>query len=130
MNDAFVLPALFVTGIILGWWFKQKASPLVRKRVRIGTLLMIAVPVALLMFASVVQSDTLGWIAGFSLMAICAVGMPVGLGFFLGAALTGSSRTVNASPVNKAVKKPLPPLSKDQRGVLIAMRLSASDLRS
>lgn len=108
MNDALALPALFVTGIILGWWFKRQMSPLVLKRVLMTALLMVAVPVALLMCASVLQSDTLGWIAGFSLMAILAVGFPLGLGFLLGAVLAGRSRDDGPSVTGHAAKVKAP----------------------
>lgn len=118
MNDALVLPAFFVFGIFLGWWFKK----LMTWRVLIiAAVLLIAVPIGLIFLAGVVQSDTLGWIGGLSLMFILALGMPVGSGFILGALLAGPSAKKDSPPVARPAKKPLPPLSKDQRGVLMAM---------
>ncbi len=120
MNDTLVLPAFFVFGIFLGWWFKK----LMPWRVLIiAAVLLIAVPIGLIFLAGLVQSDTLGWIGGLSMIFVFALGLPLILGFLLGAVLAGPSLKADVPKIQKPDKKPLLALSPDQLGGLILVAI-------
>src|SRR6185295_15171932 len=83
MNDTLALIAVLAVGAASGWWLEGR-TPATRKLVFRITLIVLGVPLALLLFASVVGSNTLGAIGGFSLMALVALAVPLGLGVLLG----------------------------------------------
>ena len=130
MNDTLALIAVVVTGVVLGWWLEER-TPATRKRVFKATGILLGVPAVLIVLASVVQSDTLGWIGGLSLMALLALAVPLGLGVLFGKFL-GRSRSRDHEYAAGAQPAPSPPVAKpspvqarpvisaQHRGVLIA----------
>ena len=132
MNDTFALIATVAMGVALGWWFEGRTRATRKLVIKIiGVVL--GVPLLLLLFASVVGSNTLGAIGGFSLMALMALAVPLGLGVLLGK-LFGHSRTRDAAseqpapsrpmsnpPAQPLVQRPAPALSAQRRLVLLIM---------
>ena len=130
MNDTLALVAVLVIGAVLGWWLEGRA-PATRKRVFKATGIVLGVPAVLIVLASVVQSDTLGWIGGLSLMALLALAVPLGLGVLAGKFLgrsrsreheyAGSAQPAPSPPVAKpSAPQARPAISAQQRGVFIA----------
>lgn len=131
MNDTLALIAVLAVGAASGWWLEGR-TPATRKLVFRIALIVLGVPLALLLFASVVGSNTLGAIGGFSLMALVALAVPLGLGVLLGK-LFRHSRTRDSStnqqptsqpiatPAQPVVRRPAPALSAQQRSVLLVM---------
>ena len=132
MNDTFALIATVAMGVALGWWFEGRTRATRKLVIKIiGVVL--GVPLLFLLFASVVGSNTLGAIGGFSLMALMALAVPLGLGVLLGK-LFGHSRTRDAAseqpapsrpmsnpPAQPLVQRPAPALSAQRRLVLLIM---------
>jgi hypothetical protein len=130
MDDSLALIAVLVVGAALGWWLEGRA-PATRKRVFKATGIVLGGPAVLIVLASVVQSDTLGWIGGLSLMALVALAVPLGLGVLAGKLLgrsrsrdheSGASAQPAPSPSFAKASTPQarPVISAEQRGILIA----------
>lgn len=117
MDDSLVLVAVVAIGVALGWWLEGRA-PSTRKRVFKAIGIVLGVPLVLIFLASVVRSDTLGWIGGLSLMILLAVAVPLGLGVlvgkFVGRSRSRGPETAASKPPAPApsVNKPPPPQSR------------------
>lgn len=110
MNDALALIAVLVIGVVLGWWLEER-TPATRRRVFKAAGIVLGVPAVLIVLASVVQSDTLGWIGGFSLMALLALAVPLGLGVLVGKFL-GRSRSRDHEHAAGTQPAPSPPVAR------------------
>ena len=132
MDDTFAFIAALAIGVAFGWWLERPA-PAARKLVFRIIGIVLGVPLILVFFASVVGSNTLGAIGGFSLMVLLALAVPLALGVLLGK-FFGHSRTRDAAseppapsqPVSNTlaqpvVQQPAPALSAQQRLVLLIM---------
>jgi hypothetical protein len=117
MDDTFALVAVVAIGVALGWWLEGRA-PSTRKRIFKATGIVLGVPAVLIVVASVVRSDTLGWIGGLSLMILLAVAVPLGLGVLVGKFVGRSRRRDRESAAGEqlapvpSVNKPPPPQSR------------------
>jgi len=124
MNDTVALIAVLAAGAAFGWWLERRAAA-TRKLVLRIALIVLGLPLAVLLFASVVGSNTLGAIGGFSLMALVAFAVPLGLGMLLGKLLRPArsrDSSVSAQPAPTAIaRRPAPALSEQQRLVLLIM---------
>jgi ABC-type amino acid transport system permease subunit len=83
MTDALMLIGLVAIGVALGWWLKRRTAQ-TRKRVLQVVLFILGAPIALWIFGSAIQSDTLAALAGFSLMGMTACAVPLAVGVFIG----------------------------------------------
>ena len=110
MDDSFALVAVVAIGVALGWWLEGRA-PSTRKRVFKATGIVLGVPLVLIFLASVVRSDTLGWIGGLSLMVLLAVAVPLGLGVLVGK-FVGRSRSRGPESAASEPPAPVPSVSK------------------
>jgi hypothetical protein len=132
MKDALPILAIFAIGAGVGYWLRGRA-PATRKRLLQLLGVVVGAPVALFVIALGLQSDTLAFIAGLSLMGVLAVLAPLGLGALLGAYLArprGGSldSSTNSRPAAspRAVKRapsarPSASLSAQQRGLIIGV---------
>jgi hypothetical protein len=132
MKDALPVLALLALGAAVGYWLKGRV-PSTRKRLLQLTGIVLGAPVALFVIALGLQSDTLAFIAGLSLMAMLAVLAPVGLGALVGAYLArprGGSPDASTNAQDAAgpsTVKRTPPaspaarLSAQQRGLIIGV---------
>ena len=130
MKDTLPVFALFAIGAAVGYWLRGRA-PSTRKRLLQLTGIVLGAPVAVFVIALVLQSDTLAFLAGLSLMVMLAVLAPLGLGALLGAYLArprgGSPESLpNARPAagSRAVKRtpsgsPVALLSAQHRGLIV-----------
>jgi hypothetical protein len=132
MGDTFAFIAALAIGVAFGCWLERRA-PATRKLVFRIIGIVLGAPLILVLFASVVGSNTLGAIGGFSLMVLLALAVPLALGVLLGK-LFGHSRTrdtaseppapsrpVSSTPAQPVVQRPAPALSVQQRVVLLIM---------
>ena len=77
-------------GVGLGWYLSRGSM---RLRRALGVLaLMFGIPVVLFVCANVLDSDTLGWIAGLSFLLLLALAVPVCIGLGVGWLLARSRR--------------------------------------
>ena len=79
-----MLIVLFATGAALGWWLKRRTAATRKRVLQIALLLALGVPVAVWVFAALAGNETLGLLAGFSLMGITALAVPLALGVLVG----------------------------------------------
>jgi hypothetical protein len=131
MNDTVALIAAVAVGVLFGWWLEGR-TPGTRKLVFRITGVVLGTPLALILVASGVGSNTLGAIGGFSLMALLALAVPLGLGMLLGklfrhsrARDSSTSELPAPQPIatttQPAVQRSAPALSAQQRLVLLVM---------
>jgi hypothetical protein len=102
MKDALPLLALVAIGAALGWWLRGR-TPSTRKRLLQITGIVLGAPVALFVVALGLQTDTLAFLAGLSLMMMLTVLAPLGLGALLGAYL---ARPRGGSPNSSTKAQP------------------------
>ena len=132
MKDALPVLALFAIGAAVGYWLRGRA-PSTRKRLLQLTGIVLGAPVALFVIALGLQSDTLAFIAGLSLMGMLAVLAPVGVGALLGAylarpragspdSLTNAQAAASAPAVKRAPAASRgAKLSAQQRGLIVGV---------
>lgn len=84
MTGPLMLIALFAVGAALGWWLKKRTAATRKRVLQIALLLALGVPAAVWVFAALTDNETLGLLAGFSLMGITAVAVPLALGVLVG----------------------------------------------
>jgi hypothetical protein len=120
MRDALAVLAIFALGATLGWWLRGLA-PAMRKRVLQVTGIVLGAPVGLFVVALGLQSDTLAFTAGLSLMMMLAVLAPLGLGALLGAYLA-RPRYGSPGPPTKAQPAASPRAAK--RAPFVSRRVS------
>lgn len=137
MNDTVALIAVVTAGVLFGWWL-EKRTPATRRLVLRIIGIVLGVPLLLIVLASVVGSDMLGALGGFSLMALLSLAVPLGLGVLLGRFFGHSRPRESASeqPVSQPIstpapapmKRPVPVLSAQQRSVLLVMAAVGSGI--
>jgi hypothetical protein len=110
MTQAVVFIAVFGLGLALGGFLR--GSPQARKRIYLVAGVVFGAPVALLLFASVVGSDTLGLVGGLSLMVMFSLAPLLGIGMLAGWLLARGLRPnvpVDVEPKPRLLLRDLPP---------------------
>jgi cyclopropane fatty-acyl-phospholipid synthase-like methyltransferase len=97
MSGPLMLIALFAIGAALGWWLKGRTAQ-TRRLVFLGTLFLLGAPILVWAFAALIGSESLGLLAGFSLMGLIAVVLPVWLGSLVGGRFARSSHEPDTAP--------------------------------